>query len=114
MGPILAPAIPPGRDCFSGLIVSHGQLRLRIDRRSRCVKRVWIKSFESTLGDTRAYRHAACTRDFSDRTFDLAKNPPEAGLDIARSSLPLRTAYARHADQRPDRLRFLTSRDGAV
>ena len=38
-------------------------------------QRIWTESAESAAGHARAHRHAAGTRDFSDRPADLAKNP---------------------------------------
>ena len=56
--------------CYSAL------LKTRMEKSPRVIaaRRVWIESAESAAGNARAHRHAAGTRDFSDRPIDLAKD----------------------------------------
>ena len=98
----MAAALLSGCDCHSDVAISCCDVGLWNDSRLDRAQRIWIESAEPTACDTRAYRHAARARDFSDRLGDLAKNPIRNWVGIARPSLHLRIAHCRNVDQGPD------------
>src|SRR4029453_12051053 len=99
MGRGMAIAVTRFSHCGIDLVVSRCGFGLRIDCWPDCLQRVRIESAESTPGNTRAHRHAAGVRDFSDRLVDLAKNPRTGSVETARSTLHVCIAHGRNVDQ---------------
>src|SRR6266699_1963365 len=114
MGSSVAAAITSRRDWLVDLVVSLCQLCLRNNCRHNRTRCIWIKSSQSTPGDTRAHGHAAGLRNFSNRLIDLAENSGGRTVEASRSILHLRIAHRRDVDQGSDRLRVFASGDCAV
>src|SRR5438093_13144059 len=78
----MAAALLSGCDCHSDVAISCCDVGLWNDSRLDRAQRIWIESAKPTACDTRAYRHAARARDFSDRLGDLAKIRSETGWGL--------------------------------